>query len=130
VAVENAIVESELLHIRILSEFFLGRGRQDDDVSFEELVPTAGRPRELLDVIDELEIRYSKRSDPGSPCWELNKLLAHLTLHRGNRYDYSKLLRSMEPILHKVTSQLSRVSGRPKLMEYVRNGESLFGSAA
>jgi len=109
VVIENAIVESELLHIRVLSDVLLGRGHQDDDVSFEDLLPAAQRPKELLDALQELQPAYGTRSDDGSPCWELNKRLAHLTVHRGDRYDYSRLFKTIEPLLHRVLSQLAQV---------------------
>src|SRR5258708_65015 len=92
--VRNAVVESALLHTRQLVEILLSRGHQRDDINLSELsgdfVPTRR---------DELEALYGGSSSVDSPCWTINKRLAHATTHRGSNYDYADVLNLLVPLI-------------------------------
>lgn len=92
--VRNALVESALLHTRQLVDILLSRGSDPDDINLSGLIPGFAPAK-----LDELQSLYGKRSIVGSPCWTLNKRLAHPTTHRGASFDYSVLLNRLAPVI-------------------------------
>jgi len=98
--IRNALVESSLLHIRILTDIFLSRAKWSDDIKLEQLGfdPNSNDPI-LVERIRALAVAYGEASDPASNCWSINKRLAHPTIHRSEGYDYSALFSSLnEPL--------------------------------
>lgn len=95
--IRNALVESSLLHIRILTDIFLSRGKQPDDITLEVLGfdSNANEPT-LAENIKKLAMAYGKASDRESNCWIINKRLAHPTTHRTKGYDYSNVFATLE----------------------------------
>jgi hypothetical protein len=51
---KNALVESSLLHTRILTDILLSRGKFDDDVNLNDLIQDEGISNNLVEVIDVL----------------------------------------------------------------------------
>jgi hypothetical protein len=95
-SIANAIVESMLLHLRILVEILLSRGPDPDgdNIKLTDLLPGFKSP-----LIQELGNRYGNRGTPRSPCWTLNKMLAHPSRFRSYTYTYDPVLKVMLPVL-------------------------------
>jgi hypothetical protein len=83
-AVGNAIVESAVLHTRVLAELLLSRGRMADDIRLKDLLPSLD-----TDSLRRLGDAYGDQKREGSPCWQFNKLLAHATIQRSDRHNYT-----------------------------------------
>jgi len=104
--IRNAVVESALLHVRQLSEILLSRGKRRDDINLSSLLP-GFRPTRL----DELDVTYGKSDEAGTPCWTINKRLAHPTSVRGSSYDYTDLFNQLAPLLGDITRQVRAERG-------------------
>jgi len=101
----NALTESRILHIRVLTEVFLSQG-QKDDIKIDKLLPNWRN--ENTDVIKELESAYVETLEVGeSPKVYINKLLAHATTKRGNRFNWTPVVIRMNPPLLGVLRTLS-----------------------
>jgi len=101
--INNAIVESLLLHIRNLCDLLLSRGVDADDITLKTLLPHFNSPR-----VDELKKLYGSRKEVDSPCWTINKRLAHSTLVRSETFDYSPMLTQLTPVLRSVISEVQQ----------------------
>jgi hypothetical protein len=101
--IRNALVESSLLHIRILTDIFLNRAKWSDDIKLEQLgFDTDSDEPILAEKISALAVVYGEANDPASNCWSINKRLAHPTTHRTEGYDYSALFFSLNAPLRAV----------------------------
>ena len=100
-AVQNALVESLLLHARILVDILLSRSPGSDDVTLFQLLPNFTSPD-----LYELKTLYRSWRDPGSPCWILNKMLAHPSSLRSDHYDYSAPMQRLAPCIMKLIAQI------------------------
>jgi hypothetical protein len=89
----NAIVESMLLHLRILTGILISSGHSND-IKLKDLLPKFESPR-----VDELRKKYGESGEEGSPCWTLNKMLAHPSLLRSSSYNYDSVLSILEPCI-------------------------------
>jgi hypothetical protein len=83
----NAVVESAVLHTRNLCEVFLPGGNpQPDDITLTRLFPDWGtnpkydRAKDLINP--DLDAAYGKSNTPGTPRFDFNKRVAHSTTHR------------------------------------------------
>src|SRR5690606_34602557 len=77
---KNAVVESAVLHSRILADILLSRTdpkRYPDDIRLTDLLPEFESSS-----IARFEVAYGKPAEIGSPCWAFNKMLAHPTTSR------------------------------------------------
>lgn len=103
----NALVESSLLHIRILTDIFLSRGNQPDDINLRLLGfdPNLTEPI-LAEKLQALNSVYGKAKNQDSKCWIINKRLAHPTTHRTEGYDYSDLFASMDQPLREIIEHI------------------------
>jgi hypothetical protein len=99
--IQNAIVESMLLHLRILVNILLSRG-SGDDINLTGLLPSFTSPR-----IDQLRNAYGNRNKVDSPCWHLNKRLAHPTRVRSSSYNYDHVLNALLPFLVPLLDQIA-----------------------
>lgn len=94
-AVQNATVESMLLHLRILVDILLSRdGTKSDDIKLKELLPSFRSP-----LLDELRNKYGNSRMVGSRCWALNKMLAHPTKLRSASYSYDAVVNPLMPVV-------------------------------
>lgn len=101
--IRNALVESSLIHIRILTDMFLNKGKQPDDIKLEQLgFDVKSIEATFVGKLDVLRRAYGESSDPTSNCWVINKRLAHPTTHRTKGYDYNILFASMDEPLRKI----------------------------
>jgi hypothetical protein len=110
-ALQNAAVESRLLHTRNLCEVFLELAKEQDDIVLSKMFADwTMNPRydQLKHLVGELSAIYGKSKDEGSPRWVINKRLAHSTTHRAakNGYEYAPHLEKLIPKLHEVINQL------------------------
>lgn len=112
--VANALEESAVLHTRVLCEVFLSRGKEADDITFCKLFPglkTDTRYAELNRRVDRLRRKYGSALVQGTPCWIFNKMMAHPTTRRGPSYDYTALLRDVEPAIWRVIREVEALRG-------------------
>ena len=101
--IQNAIVESMLLHLRILVDILLSRGSDADDIKLTNLLPKFQSP-----LLGQLKDSYESSRNAGSPCWTLNKMLAHATTLRCSSYDYGPMLKIMRPIIVCLLDQIAQ----------------------
>jgi hypothetical protein len=100
--VRNALVESTCLHTRILVDILLSRKTHwPDDIKLAGLLPTFPHTS-----IEKLRATYGDEKTEGSPCWTLNKMIAHPTLKRGMSHDYTDLLKSLVPLIEAVWQEI------------------------
>ncbi|MCR4411674.1 MAG: hypothetical protein NUV77_04515 [Thermoguttaceae bacterium] len=108
--VKNAVTESAILHTRQLADILLSRGSQPDDINLQTLLP-GFQPQGL----NTLRQHYGDNRTANTPCWTINKRLAHATSQRGDSFDYSSLLNGLVPLLEgilvEVQDQRARVAG-------------------
>jgi len=102
--IANAIVESMLLHLRILVEILVSSGPDPDgdNIKLTDLLPSFKSP-----LIEELRNKYG-RGTPGSPCWTLNKMLAHPSRLRSHTYSYDPVLKVMLPVLRPLLDEIAQ----------------------
>ena len=105
--VQIAVLESALLHLRILTDILLSRGTKSDDINLSLLLP-GFTPTDL----GQLETAYGGPKVTGSPYWTLNKMLAHPTTNRSDSHDYKDLLNTMCPIVGSLIDEISAERNR------------------
>jgi hypothetical protein len=111
---KNALVESSLLHIRILADIFLSKGKHADDINLEQLGFKVNLIEPVLaERIGVLAMAYGEANDPNSNCWILNKRLAHPTVHRNEGYNYSNLLAALDEPLRAIIEHIYDRAKRP-----------------
>jgi hypothetical protein len=98
----NAFVESRLLHTRILCDILLSRGSQPDNITLDRLLPDFGSP-----LVDQLRKDYGDHKTSGTPCWELNKHLAHPTTLRADSHDYAPMLKCLEATMIRLFDEIA-----------------------
>ncbi len=113
----NALEESALFHTRILAEALLNRSIEVEDVTLDDLIPNWRGLAGVGQAIRQLRQTYGHPYDIGSPCWQLNKMLAHLTTLRGPSFDYSGLRAQLDPLLIKALRALAKHVNRPGLTQ-------------
>lgn len=91
----------------------LDRGKREDVFSISDL--DIDFPASVKDEVDELkqELRDTHGS-PGeinTPCWAINKMLAHATTWRTDRFDYGSTLNQIEPILMQLLELIGEYCG-------------------
>ena len=115
--IRNAVVESLILHTRILTDILLSKGKSSDDILLKNIMPDWVM-RDGHDMLQQSRNAYGKTNIPNSPCWVINKMLAHPTILRTNNFDYSVTLNKIEPIIFKILHALSTITRRPRLFPY------------
>jgi len=112
--IKNALVESSLLHIRILTDIFLNRGKRADDINLGQLGFDANSIEPILaEKISVLAMAYGEASNQTSNCWILNKMLAHPTKHRTKGHDYSDLFSALNEPLKAIIEYIYECAKRP-----------------
>jgi hypothetical protein len=108
--IPNAIVESMLLHLRILTEILISKGTPND-IKLSDLLPKFESR-----LVDEMRIKYGASNTVNSPCWTLNKMLAHPSLLRSDSYNYDSALSAMLPYVLPLLEEIEqerRLLGTP-----------------
>jgi hypothetical protein len=128
--VANAIVESLLLHTRIVIDMLLSRGIDPDNdaVRLTTLLPGFVPSR-----LGELKDLYGSRDIVESPCWTLNKRLAHSTNVRSDSFDYTRMVNDLRPVIQQCLDEIDderrkRGLGQMKRPEATSPGPSLLQS--
>jgi hypothetical protein len=100
--IQNAIVESMLLHLRILVDILLSRGSGDDDINLTDLLPGF-----KSSLVARLKTAYGDSKTVGCPCWHLNKRLAHPTQIRSSSYNYDHVLHALGPLVMQLLDEIA-----------------------
>jgi hypothetical protein len=110
---KNAVVESAVLHTRILCDVFLARAKAANDITPESLFPDWKAPKysKAKKLISDLASDYGTSKAVGSPCWEFNKMLAHPTNLRKDRYDYRPALARLAPGIQAILAEFECLRG-------------------
>lgn len=111
----NAMVESTILHARILCDLFSSESkRHEDDIGFSDLFDdwktTGERYVNLKRYIAEMKSAYGDSKTENSPCWQFNKKLAHLTKERGARHVYEDAIQKVAPLIEKIVSEFESLN--------------------
>jgi len=101
--IPNAIVESMLLHLRILIDILLSRCNDSDDIRLQDLLPSFDSP-----LLGQLRTKYGNSKAVGTPCWTLNKMLAHPTTLRSASHRYDPLVHSLVPIVFSLADEIAK----------------------
>ena len=101
--VQNATVESLLLHTRVLVDILLSRDSAADGIRLTDLLPTFDSS-----AIAELRAKYGNRNDENSPYRTLNKMLAHATSVRSDAYDYAPIMDRLVPLISLLLEEVQR----------------------
>jgi hypothetical protein len=116
----NAVVESAVLHTRNLCEVFLPGGNpQPDDITLTGLFadwgtnPRYDRAKDLINP--DLGAAYGKSNTPGALRFDFNKRVAHSTTHRAQSsgYNYGLHLTKLEPIILDIIREFENLRGVP-----------------
>ena len=110
----NAILESRLLHTRILIDILLDRTKSSDDITLSELIESLEPTDELYTSIRKLKSAYGTNQE-NTPCWTLNKKPAHPTKLRSNSYDWGSTLNKIDGHIYHILRLLAELSGRQTL---------------
>lgn len=116
----NAVVEAELLHVRILVDALTEYATGGDNTGIRAYV-SGDFGKELEDAMTNLSEAYGGPKDVGSPRWDTNKRLAHLTTVRGGSNDNQVLFSKVEPALEKVLQLVAVATKRNSLLSYFGN---------
>jgi hypothetical protein len=100
--IQNAIVESMLLHLRILVDILLSRGSGNDDINLTDLLPGF-----KSSLVAQLKTAYGDSKTVDCPCWHLNKRLAHPTQIRSSSYNYDHVLHALGPLVMQLLDEIA-----------------------
>lgn len=110
VHIHNALLESHLLHTRILVDILTSRTNDDDDIKLSELLPGFTSPS-----VDELLTTYkngfvgSDGKPADSPYKQLNKRLAHPDKIRSDSHNYWDVMHLLMPKIDAVLAEVKKL---------------------
>lgn len=104
--IRNAVTDSLVLHTRSLIEFLLSKGKYPDDILLIKLLPN-WVALEGKEYLQKLKDAYGGTNIQNSPCWVINKMLAHPTIFRTYRFDYGSTMNKVDPIVFDILQSLS-----------------------
>jgi hypothetical protein len=92
---------------------FLSNSGGRDDIQLTKLFSNWRHKRydNLKQKISELRTKYGNANIGDTPCWIFNKMLAHPTTYRGVSYDYTSILRDIEPNIKAVIAEIESLRG-------------------
>jgi hypothetical protein len=100
--VTNALVESACLHMRILIDILISKASgKGDDIRLDQLLPALRHSS-----VNGLRAAYGDGKTERSPCWTLNKMIAHPTLMRGSSHDYTDVIKNLLPLIEAVWQEI------------------------
>lgn len=114
-----ALMESALLHTRILADILLQRGQSAEDIRLEHLLPEWRSSRDLVAALAAFKAVWGTRGQAHSPCWTLSKTLAHPTRHRPGAFDHRKFFDRVDPAISAVVKLIAALGKRPQLEAYL-----------
>jgi hypothetical protein len=97
----NAVVESLVIHTRVLTEIVLSEGTRPDDITLKKLLPAFESEN-----IQALKASYDDDSSGISPRWQFNKLLAHATTLRIGSHEYAPAINQVWTCLSKLIVEI------------------------
>ncbi len=119
--IRNAMVESAIIHLRIVLEMLKDQPQKNDDYCLKDLILMACKPIGLPALIQIYtdDSTYSGfvvallKGDPGtnmkkSPKWQIDKLMFHPTKNRTTSHDWTPILNVLVPRLSPVIDDLRR----------------------
>lgn len=116
--IKNALVESSMLHTRVLVDILLSKGSMPDDIHLDHLL--GGRTSPELDAtIESLRTAWGNRTSVNTPCWTLNKMLAHGTSLRSDTFDYGSLANAVDPYVWNAIHQIVDITEKSHLVDYI-----------
>jgi hypothetical protein len=89
-----------------------------DDVNLTTLLNGLPKSPKLGEAATALTTAYGGPKVVNSPCWTLNKRLAHLTSVRGDRFDYTPLYTVLVPRVRTMLHEVAVLTQRPVLSHY------------
>ena len=98
---QNAIVESLVIHTRVVTEIILSEGTRPDDITLKKLLPHFSSEN-----LAKLRAAYDDDSSGISPRWQFNKLLAHATTLRIESHEYGPAINRMWTHLSKLIVEI------------------------
>lgn len=126
-ALNFALVESRLLHMRILVDIFLSKSKSEDDISIDEIINPCIQTEYFKNLIKNLNSAYGSRKIEYSPCWTLNKMLVHPSNLRDEAYDYKVVFDKIFPIIYDLLKEVYSISQNEELkMHLVFTQNNLF----
>jgi len=111
--IRNALVESAVLHTRILIDILLSRKQDDDDILLRALLPNQHANEKVVCLVKTLRKAYGNRNEPSTACWTFNKMLAHPTFNRTGGFDYTSLVSQLDPVIISLLREISLTADRP-----------------
>ena len=117
--IDNALVESMVLHTRIMIDLLISKGRGNDDIKLKDLIPEWCESEMGKPLINELESIYGKADIENSPCWIFNKKLAHPTKWRTGSNDYYPALKKVGPHVLAILREILKIKSTPILTHYL-----------
>jgi hypothetical protein len=114
----NAVVESMILHTRIVIDILLSKIIDPADIKLSDLF-TDSKMIEQTEEFNLLRSTYGNSRKKGSVCWQFNKFLFHPTQYRTSSYDYAGALNTIDPPLHNALIIIAKKTNREVLMRYL-----------
>lgn len=119
-ALENALVESMLIHIRILCEIYLSQNKSyHDGITLNKILNNKEISTKLRELIKELKKTYGDSRIEGSHRWIINKMLAHPSELRGSTYNYRETINQLFPILLNIIKEINMILKNPEIEEFI-----------
>lgn len=115
----NAMVESQLVHARMLADFLITEQKkpfQQDDVTLMDLLPAVRG--EIEGDIETFAGEYDKQLVKETLRWQINKLIVHLTHHRAGSGNHDALFAELERVLEPVLRLVAEKSQRQALIKW------------
>lgn len=106
----NAFIESKLLHIRVLAEILLQKGTEPDDIKLQQLAPNWEEDQQLVKDLGELKKAYGNAKTIDTPCWIINKMMAHFTSTRLSSFNYQTLFEKIDPPLKACIKRIAEIN--------------------
>ena len=106
--IKNALAESLVLHIRVLTEIFMPGGREDDIKAVNVMKKWCDEHKLLIKNLHHAYEKVYVSELKGTSKTLIDKLLAHGTNKRGDMFDWSPVIRTMEPPLIEILRTLSK----------------------
>jgi len=116
---KNTVLESLIFHTRIMTDILISKGSRVDDIKLNDLLSEWCSSETGAMLIEKLKQAYGEQNKENSPCWVINKMFAHPTKWRTDRFNYSPSLYAIEPIIFDVLSEMEKVINRPILSYYI-----------
>jgi hypothetical protein len=113
---KNSLAESQILHIRVLSTIFLqGSADRKDDIKISHCLPNWHE--ENKNIFKELDDAYTMPLDIGvSPKDCIDKRIAHATIKREGRFNWTLVIERMNSPLINAIQTLPNDGRFPSLM--------------